>query len=414
MGMKVAKFGGSSLADAAQFKKVREILFSDADRRIVVPSAPGKRGATDIKVTDLFYQCNRLAASGSDFASAFDTIRARYHGIAQELGLTVDLDGYLDEVSRNIQLGAGADYAASRGEYLNGILVADYLGWDFVDPQQGIFFDEEGRLDSDKTQEKLSALLAALPNVKRKRRTSPMHMRTKKWAKPELAVCPYFTDEAETKRGHWREQFEQDGPLYLELGCGKGVSTAAMVKDNPQINYVVMDITCNVLGDTRRNIEKAFDGEPVKNVMIARYDISYIEKVFAPEDRVERIYINFCNPWTKRPKYAKRRLTHRDFLLRYRQVLRDGGEIHFKTDNVGLFAFSVTEFPFGGFTPTQVTHDLHKDGICGIMTDYEEKFHNQGTKINRCVAVKTELPPQPAAPEQPDGAEENDAPDQEA
>ena len=137
MGMKVAKFGGSSLADAAQFKKVREILFSDADRRIVVPSAPGKRGATDIKVTDLFYQCNRLAASGSDFAEAFDTIRARYHGIAQELGLTVDLDGYLDEVSRNIQLGAGADYAASRGEYLNGILLADYLGWDFIDPQQG-------------------------------------------------------------------------------------------------------------------------------------------------------------------------------------------------------------------------------------------------------------------------------------
>ena len=147
MGMKVAKFGGSSLADAAQFKKVREILFSDADRRIVVPSAPGKRGATDIKVTDLFYQCNRLAASGSDFAEAFDTIRARYREIARELELTVDLDGYLDEVSRNIQLGAGADYAASRGEYLNGILLADYLGWDFIDPQQGIFFDEEGRLD---------------------------------------------------------------------------------------------------------------------------------------------------------------------------------------------------------------------------------------------------------------------------
>ena len=129
-----------------------------------------------------------------------------------------------------------------------------------------------------------------------------MHMRTKKWAKPELAVCPYFTDEPETKRGRWRAQFEREQPLYLELGCGKGVSTAAMVKDNPTINYVAVDITCNVLGDTRRNIEKAFDGEPVKNVMIARYDISYIEKVFAPEDRVERIYINFCNPGTKRPK----------------------------------------------------------------------------------------------------------------
>ena len=160
MGMKVAKFGGSSLADAAQFKKVREILLSDADRHIVVPSAPGKRSAADIKVTDLFYECNRLAASGSDFEQAFHTIRERYHSIADELGLKVDLDAYLDEVSRNIQLGAGADYAASRGEYLNGILLADYLGWDFIDPQQGIFFDEEGRLDSDKTQTELGRLLA--------------------------------------------------------------------------------------------------------------------------------------------------------------------------------------------------------------------------------------------------------------
>ena len=102
----------------------------------------------------------RLAASGSDFEQAFHTIRERYHSIADELGLKVDLDAHLDEVSRNIQLGAGADYAASRGEYLNGILLADYLGWDFIDPQQGIFFDEEGRLDSDKTQTELSRLLA--------------------------------------------------------------------------------------------------------------------------------------------------------------------------------------------------------------------------------------------------------------
>ena len=159
MGMKVAKFGGSSLADAAQFKKVREILLSDADRHIVVPSAPGKRSAADIKVTDLFYECNRLAASGSDFEQAFLTIRERYHSIADELGLKVDLDAHLDEVSRNIQLGEGADYAASRGEYLNGILLADYLGWDFIDPQKGIFFDEMGRLDSDKTQTELGRLL---------------------------------------------------------------------------------------------------------------------------------------------------------------------------------------------------------------------------------------------------------------
>ena len=159
MGMKVAKFGGSSLASAAQFRKVRDILLMDPDRRIVVPSAPGKRSSTDIKVTDLFYACNRLAASGKDVSEAFDQIRERYHGIANELGLTIDLDAHLDEVRKQIQLGAGADYAASRGEYLNGILLAAYMGWDFVDPQQGIFFDEEGRLDSAKTQEMLGALL---------------------------------------------------------------------------------------------------------------------------------------------------------------------------------------------------------------------------------------------------------------
>ena len=117
MGMKVAKFGGSSLASAEQFRKVKEILLLDADRRIVVPSAPGKRSSTDIKVTDLFYECNRLAAGGKDIHGAFERIVERFHGIAEELGLTVDLDRYLSEVEKNIQLGAGADYAASRGEY---------------------------------------------------------------------------------------------------------------------------------------------------------------------------------------------------------------------------------------------------------------------------------------------------------
>ena len=109
MGMKVAKFGGSSLASAQQFKKVKEILLLDADRRIVVPSAPGKRSSTDIKVTDLFYECNRLAAAGKDISPAFDKISERYHGIASELEIMVDLDVYLDEVRKNIQLGAGAD-----------------------------------------------------------------------------------------------------------------------------------------------------------------------------------------------------------------------------------------------------------------------------------------------------------------
>ena len=159
MGLKVAKFGGSSLADAAHFKKVRDILLADADRRIVVPSAPGKRSSVDVKVTDLFYQCNRLAPAGKDMDEAFLKIQERYHEIANELGVEIDLDAHLVEVRKQIQLGAGEDYAASRGEYLNGILLAAYMGWDFVDAVNGIFFDAQGQLDSEKTQEKLSALL---------------------------------------------------------------------------------------------------------------------------------------------------------------------------------------------------------------------------------------------------------------
>ena len=159
MGLKVAKFGGSSLADAAHFKKVRDILLADADRRIVVPSAPGKRSSVDVKVTDLFYQCNRLASAGKDMDEAFLKIQERYHEIANELGVEIDLDAHLVEVRKQIQLGAGEDYAASRGEYLNGILLAAYMGWDFVDAVNGIFFDAQGQLDSEKTQEKLSALL---------------------------------------------------------------------------------------------------------------------------------------------------------------------------------------------------------------------------------------------------------------
>lgn len=209
-----------------------------------------------------------------------------------------------------------------------------------------------------------------------------MHMRTKKWAKPELAVCPYFTDEAERFRGQWRAQFECDQPLYLELGCGKGVSTAVMIRDNPQINYVAMDITCNVLGDTRRNIAAAFGDAPVKNAIIARYDISYIEKVFAPEDRVERIYINFCNPWTKRPKYAKRRLTHPRQLMQYRTFLVDGGEIWFKTDDVPLFTESLPYFEACGFEMRYLTNDLHASGFSpNYVSEHEQKFTALGVPI---------------------------------
>ena len=216
-----------------------------------------------------------------------------------------------------------------------------------------------------------------------------MHMRTKKWAKPELAVCPYFTDEAETLRGHWHERFPKDQPLYLELGCGKGVSTAAMVYDNRDKNFVAMDITCNVLGDTRRNIARTYGEEPVDNVVIARYDIEYIRNVFAPEDRIERIYINFCNPWTKRPTYAKRRLTHHRQLMQYRDFLVDGGEIWFKTDDTPLFTESLPYFEACGFDMRYLTSDLHAAGFApNYVSEHEQKFTALGVPIKYVIMRK--------------------------
>ena len=160
MGIKVAKFGGSSLADAGQFEKVRAIVRMDPERVFVVPSAPGRRFDKDDKVTDLLYRCHRLCAAGEDYQEAFDLIAARYMDIAEELGLSIDLSTELDTINEAIANGASADYTASRGEYLNGLLLADYLDMSFVDAAQVIFFRADGTFDSEKTQEVLSARLS--------------------------------------------------------------------------------------------------------------------------------------------------------------------------------------------------------------------------------------------------------------
>ena len=156
----VTKFGGSSLADAGQFAKVKSILALDPARRYVVPSAPGRRFKEDEKVTDLLYRCHELAARGEDYQETFDKIAARYMDIAEELGLSLDLGAVLDEVDGRIGAGASADWCASRGEYLGGMLLADYLGWRFFDPAKGILFDETGRFDAERTQVVLSEALA--------------------------------------------------------------------------------------------------------------------------------------------------------------------------------------------------------------------------------------------------------------
>lgn len=162
----VTKFGGSSLADAQQFEKVRGILEMEEARQYVVPSAPGRRFDGDDKVTDLLYACHRLAAAGEDFQPVFAKICDRYQAIAQALRLKVDIASALEEVRGRIAQGEGADYCASRGEYLNGMLLADYMGWRFLDAAEVVFFDDKGSFDSEKTQRVMSQRLAdGLPTV---------------------------------------------------------------------------------------------------------------------------------------------------------------------------------------------------------------------------------------------------------
>ena len=157
---KVVKFGGSSLASAEQFKKVGNIIRADKERKYVVPSAPGKRFSNDTKVTDMLYACYDLADQGKSFKAELDAIKARYQEIIDGLQLDLDLVDEFKTIEKNFKAKAGSNYAASRGEYLNGIIMANYLGYDFIDAATVIFFDENGEFDAAKTNEVLRARLA--------------------------------------------------------------------------------------------------------------------------------------------------------------------------------------------------------------------------------------------------------------
>ena len=157
--VKVVKFGGSSLASAEQFAKVGDIIRADESRKYVVPSAPGKRNSRDTKVTDMLYACYAKAEAGEEFRVPLMKIKERYDSIINGLGLKVTLDEEFKTISKNFKEKAGVDYAASRGEYLNGILMADYLGYEFIDSATVIRFDKNGNFDADKTDRLLSKRL---------------------------------------------------------------------------------------------------------------------------------------------------------------------------------------------------------------------------------------------------------------
>lgn len=217
-----------------------------------------------------------------------------------------------------------------------------------------------------------------------------MRMRAKKWARPELAACPYFIQNPAENRGRWADAFSKKQPLYLELGCGKGGFLAELAFHNPGINFVGIDLISDVLAVARRNIQSLYDenARPVDNILLTSIEITRIELDFCEEDTVDRIYINFCNPWFKQSQF-KKRLTHPYQLEKYRVFLKDGGEIWFKTDDDLLFAHSRRYFEEMGFALVYVTEDLHESGFApNYLTEHEEMYTAQGIKTKFLIAKK--------------------------
>ena len=219
-----------------------------------------------------------------------------------------------------------------------------------------------------------------------------MRMRKKKWAQPELDACPYYIADCDRYRGQWRTLFPKAQPLHVELGCGKGVSTAAMAHAEQDTNFVAIDLISDVLGSARRNIAAAYGAESVDNIRLTSKNILFINQTFAPEDRVERIVISFCNPWAEREKHKKRRLTHPRQLMQYREFLIEGGEIWFKTDDDRLFEDSVEYFKNTGFEIAYQTRDLHASGFTpNYESEHEKMFDAKGVPIKFLIAVKRRL-----------------------
>lgn len=160
MSLKVVKFGGSSLADAEHFRRVADIIKADPARRFVIPSAPGKRFSGDIKVTDLLYSCYEEARAGQDISATYAHVVDRFRGIISELGMDFDISGELEYIKNALLHHSGRDFAASRGEYINGLILAKYLGYDFIDAENVIFFKDDGSFDERRTDEQLRAELA--------------------------------------------------------------------------------------------------------------------------------------------------------------------------------------------------------------------------------------------------------------
>lgn len=232
--------------------------------------------------------------------------------------------------------------------------------------------------------------------------------------KPNLAIrmercAELLIQNPAAMRGKWRTLYPQAKEVRLEIGCGKGRFSAETAEQNPDVLYIALER----VADAMIVVMERCQSKGLRNIFFIDGDAARLRDYFAP-DEVELLYINFCDPWPG-VKHARRRLTHEQFLVLYRGILSEGGQLHFKSDNHDLFEWSLFQFPKAGFDLSEVTRDLHGAGVQGVMTDYEEKFHRMGTPINRCVGTKRAMEPEPefrpiAGPvSQPERSEEADS-----
>ena len=209
-----------------------------------------------------------------------------------------------------------------------------------------------------------------------------MRIRNKPWAKEELEASEIYVKNPEEIKEKWKEQFKNENPIYLELGCGKGYFVKKAGFQNPEINYIAIDLIDTILGVANRNIQEEFRNKKITNILLTRYDVENINNILDINDNIQRIYINFCNPWP-RPRHKKRRLTHTRQLEKYKQFLKTNGEIYFKTDDDGLFKESLKYFEEAGFKIIKTTYDLSEEPNFwdNVETEHEIKFKNEGIKI---------------------------------
>ena len=214
-----------------------------------------------------------------------------------------------------------------------------------------------------------------------------MRIRRKKWAKEELEMAEFYIDNPVVYKNTWNSKFPNNNPLYLEIGCGKGFFIANLASKHENINYIAVDMIEAMLGLSKRNIEEAYKDKKIDNILLIRANAERIFEVFGEKDKVDRIYINFCNPWPK-GKHKKRRLTHPRQLENYKTFLADDGAIYFKTDDDELFDESLEYFETSGFEIIKKTYDLHNDMIFeeNVITEHEKMFSDEGIKIKALIA----------------------------